>query len=111
MRNEIWKVECFWNSVTRRIYVWRIHGLRKRKKNVTYSSSGNETEIDFVLVEKENSKFLKDVTVIFWEVQHRLVVLDVKKENLFKRIKVKRNMQWRVWKLKEKRQGKNLRTM
>ena len=44
----------------------------------------------------------KDVKVIPWELQHRLVIVDVKKKNLFKRIKMKRNMQWMVWKLKEK---------
>ena len=60
-------------------------------------------------MEKESKKFFKDVKVIPWELQHRLVVVDVKKENLFKRIKMKRNMKWRVWKLKEK-EGKNLRT-
>ena len=31
-----------------------------------------------------------------------LVVVDVKKENLFNYIKMKQNMQWREWKLKEK---------
>ena len=39
----------------------------------------------------------------------RLVFVDVKKENLFKCKKIKQNIQWRVWKLKEK-QEKNLRT-
>ena len=60
---------------------------------MTYNSGGNETEIDFVLVEKESRKFLKDVKVIPWELQHRLVVVDVKKENLFKHMKMKWNMQ------------------
>ena len=58
-----------------------------------YSSDDNKTEIDFVLVEKESRKFFKDVKAIPWELQHRLVVVDVKKENLFKHIKIIRNMQ------------------
>ena len=73
---------------------------------MTYSSGG-KTKIDFVLVKKESRKFLKDVKVISWELQNRLEVVDVKKENLFKPIKMKQNMQWRVWKLKEKDTRKN----
>ena len=54
LESEIWKVEYFWNSAIRRIYVWQIHGWFKKEKTiVTYSSGGNETEIDFVLVEKD----------------------------------------------------------
>ena len=56
----------------------------------------------FVLMEKESRKFFKDVKVIPWELQHKIVVGDVKKENLLKHIKMKQNMQWRVWKSKEK---------
>ena len=54
---------------------------------MTYDLGGNKTEIDFVLFEKERRKFLKDVKVIPWELQHRLIVVDVKKENLLKHIK------------------------
>ena len=32
LESEIWKVEYCWNSAIRRIYVWQIHGLRKREK-------------------------------------------------------------------------------
>ena len=70
---------------------------------VTYSSDGNKTKIDFVLVEKESRNFLKDVKVIPWELQHRLVAVDMKKEKLFK------YMQWRVWKLKEKETRKKFK--
>ena len=41
--------------------------------------------------------------------QYWLVVVDVKK-NPFKHMKMKWNMQWRIWKIKEKKQGENLRT-
>ena len=63
---------------------------KKEKRKVIYSLGDNETEIDFALVEKESIKFLKNVKVIPWELQHRLVVVDVKKENLFRRMKMKR---------------------
>ena len=77
-------------------------GEYKEKRKVTYSSGGYETEIDFVLLEKESRKFLKDVKVTSQELQHRLVVVDVKKESLFKCIKMKQNMQWKIWKSNEK---------
>ena len=67
--------------------------FKKEKTKVTYSSCGNEAEINFVLVEKECRKFLKDVKVTLWELQHKLVVVDVKKVNLFKHIKMKQDMQ------------------
>ena len=70
--------------------------FKKEKRKVTYSYGGNQTEIDFVLMKNESRKFLKDVKVILWKLQHRLVVADMKKKNLFKRVKMKRNMQWRV---------------
>ena len=64
---------------------------KKEKRKVTYSSGGNETDIDFVLVKKESRKFFKDVKMIPWELQHRLVFVDVKKENLFKCLKTSVN--------------------
>ena len=54
--------------------------FKKEKRKVTYRSGGNKTEIDFVLVEKESRKFFKDVKVIPWELEHRLVIVDLKKE-------------------------------
>ena len=39
------------------------------KNNI--SMCGNETEIDFVLVDKNNRKYLKDVKAMRWELQHR----------------------------------------
>ena len=43
---------------------------------------GNETEIDFVLVDKNNRKHLKDVKAIPWELQYRVVVTDIDKRKL-----------------------------
>ena len=56
-------------------------------------------------MEKESRKFFKDVKAILQKLQHWLMVVNVNKENLFKHMKMKRNIQWRVWKLK-KRRGK-----
>ena len=62
---------------------------------------GNETEIDFVLVGKNNRKYLKDVKAIPWMLQHRLVVTDIDKRKLRKVVKNKQSARRRVWKLKE----------
>ena len=42
---------------------------------------GNKTEIDFVLIGKNNKKYLKDVKAIPWKLQNRLVVTDIDKKN------------------------------
>ena len=42
---------------------------------------GNEIEIDFVLVDKNNRKYLKDVRAIHLELQHQLVVTDIDKKS------------------------------
>ena len=46
---------------------------KKDKRKVTYSSGGNDTERNFVLVGKEKRKYLRNVKVIPGELQHRLV--------------------------------------
>ena len=75
---------------------------KKDKRKVTYSSSGSDTEIDFVLVGKEKRKYIPDVKVILGELQHRLVGVDVEEKKLKKSVKNSKRVRWRVWKLKEK---------
>ena len=65
---------------------------------MTYSAGGNGTEIDFVLVGKENKKYLRDVKVIPGELQHRLVVTDLVKKKVVRKEAIERR---KVWKLKE----------
>ena len=57
------------------------------KKKITFKSGNNESEIDFILISKENRKHLKDVKIIPWELQHRLLVVDVDKRKLNKVVK------------------------
>ena len=54
------------------------------------------------IVSKENRKFVKDVKVIPWELQHRLLVADVDKRKLNKVIKKESRVKRMVWKLKER---------
>ena len=75
---------------------------KKNKRKVTYSSGGNDTEIDFVLVGKEKRKYLRNVEVFPEELQHRLVVVDVEEQKLKKSVKKSKRVRWKVWKPKEK---------
>ena len=74
---------------------------QRGNRKVTYSSGGNDTEIDFVLVGKKR-KYIRDVKVIPGELQHRLVVVKVEEQKLKMSVKKSRRVRWRVWKLKEK---------
>ena len=59
--------------------------LFKKRKNVTYSAEGNETEIDFVLVENDYQKYLKVVKVTQVtprKLQHELIEADVYRRTL-----------------------------
>ena len=62
--------------------------------------AGNETEIDFILVGKNNRKYLKDMKAIPWKLQHWLVVTDTDKRKLKKVVKNDQTFR-RVRKLKE----------
>ena len=52
------------------------------KRKITYSDGGCGTEIDFVLVGEKYRKYIRDVKVIPWELQHRMVVVDLDKKVL-----------------------------
>ena len=60
---------------------WQTLGFIREKEN-TYSAGGCQTEIDFVLVGEKYKKYASDVKVILWELQHRLVIVDIDKKVL-----------------------------
>ena len=61
----------------------------------------NGTEIDFVLVGKENKKYLRDVKVIPGKLQHRLVVTNLVRKKVKKVVRKEAIERRKVWKLKE----------
>ena len=73
-----------------------------RKRKVTVSAWGNETEIDFVLVEKGNRRYLRDMKVIPGELQHRWVVVDLVKKKVKKVGRKEAIERRKVWKLIKK---------
>ena len=54
------------------------------KRKIIYSAGGCGTEIDFVLVREKYRKYIRDVKMIPWELQHRMVVVDLDKKVLKK---------------------------
>ena len=75
--------------------------FEKEQKKIICCADGNRTEIDFVLVGKNNKSYLKNVKVIPWELQHRLVATDIDKRKLKIVVKNEQTIKMRVWKLKE----------
>ena len=67
----------------------------KDTRKVIYSSGGNDTETDFVLVGKKIKKYLRDGKVIPGELQHRQMVVDVEEQEL-KLVKKSKRMRWRM---------------
>ena len=69
---------------------------KRHNTKVTFKAGEFATEIDFVLIGKEQRKYLKDIKNIPWELQHRLVVVDIDKEKLKKVVKIKRVVRKRL---------------
>ena len=71
------------------------------KRKITYSADGYEAVIDFVLVGEKYRRYIRDVKVIPWKLQHRLVVVDMDKKVLKKIVKKQRTIRRKIWKLNE----------
>ena len=74
---------------------------KRDQRKVTFRSGENETEIDYIIVGKGNRRYLKDVKVIPWYRQHRLVVTDFVKRTLKRVIQQKPIVKRQIWKLKD----------
>ena len=55
---------------------------KKHNKNVSFKAGQFASEIDFVLIGKEQIKYLYDIKTIPCESQHRSVVVDVDKKKM-----------------------------
>ena len=79
------------------------------KRKITYDAGGCETEIDFVLVGENYKKYVKDVKVIPWELQHRLVVVDLDKKVLKKIVRKQWIIRIKIWKLNKNQTKSKIR--
>ena len=75
----------------------------RQKGKITYSAGGCGTEIDFVRVGGKYRKYIRDVKVIPWELQYRMVVVDLDKKVLKKVVRKQRIITEKIWKLNENR--------
>jgi len=80
--------------------------MKDDKKKVTFESGGNKSEIDYILVRKEEKSIVKDVTVINGEeclTQHKLLLCKIILNDTIHRKKNVQTMdRCRVWRLKKK---------
>ena len=77
LEKEVQKKDCRSSVMTKSCAnTW---SYKAAKNKITYSAGGCETEIDFVLEKKKYRKYVRAVKVIPWELQHKLVVIDLDK--------------------------------
>jgi len=57
------EVRMLLKFLVRKKCAWQTLGIEKMRK-VTFSAGGNDTEIDFALVGRDNRKYLRDVKAI-----------------------------------------------
>ena len=65
----------------------QIHGLREEKRKVTFRIGENETEIDFVLSNKEHRRFVQNMKAIPGEFQISFLSADTDKKKLRKAVR------------------------
>ena len=93
------KEEDCWSFVMK--YVANTWFKKTDKRKITYSADECGKEIDFVLMGGVYRKYIKDVKVIPWELQHKLVVVDLDKKALKKIVRKERIIRRKIWKLNE----------
>ena len=104
LRKKMQKEEDCWSFLMKESCAWQILGLKRQTKGKSLNSAGGcETEIDFVLVGKKYRKYIRDVKVIPWELQPRLVVVDIDKKVLKKVGRKERIIRRKIWKSNENR--------
>ena len=64
------------------LYVSNTWFKREENRKVTFRMGENETEIDFVMIEKEHQRFMQNVKAIPGECQHALVIGDIEKRKI-----------------------------
>ena len=63
---------------------WQTLGSKRRTKGKLLKVPVDVKQIDFVLVGEKYRKYVRDVKVVPWELQHRLVIVDLDKKILKK---------------------------
>ena len=97
---EMQKEDC-WSAVMKESCGWQTLGFIRQTKGKSLSVDGCETEIDFVLVRDKYRKYIRNVQVIPWELQHKIMVIDLDKKILNKVVRKQWIVRRKIWKLNE----------
>ena len=85
------------------LIVLNTHFEKRRSHLITYKNGQNETQIDYILVRREDKKIIMDCKIIPNEsvvVQHKLVVADLRVKGVRNRKTPARKRKIKTWKLK-----------
>ena len=77
---------------------------KKQEQLITYRSAGHDTQVDYVLVRKEDKKRIKDAKVPPFEAvtrQHRLLMVDIVVVKERRQQQGKRPQKTKIWKLRD----------
>ena len=77
---------------------------KKQEQLITYRRTGHDTQVDYVLVRKEDKKGIKDAKVLPFEAvtkQHRLLVVDIVIAKERRKQQGKRPQKRKIWKLRD----------
>ena len=74
---------------------------RSKDRMVTYRSGTDESVIDYVLVREKDRKLVRNVKVIPGALQHGLLLMDVRSEDMGKKMKEKFVPRRRTWRLRD----------
>ena len=75
---------------------------KKQEQLITYKSAGHDTQVDYILVRKEDKKRIKDAKVLPFEAvtrQHRLLVTDIVVVKDRRKQQCKKPQKTKIWKL------------
>ena len=87
---------------------WQTLGFIRKKKDKSLVALVNVKQKLILCMWKNYAKNVDDVKVIVWELQHRLVAIDLNKKVL-KRIVRKQRITRKIWKLNETNKSKILK--
>ena len=98
---EMQKEEDCWSFVMKESCAWQILGLKRQTKGKSLIVPVDVEQKLILCLWGKYGKYIRDVKVIPWELQHRLVVVDLDKKVL-KKVRKERIIRRKIWKLNGK---------
>ena len=98
---EMQKEEDCWSFVMKESCAWQILGLKRQTKGKSLIVPVDVEHKLILCLWGKIQKLYRDVKVIPWELQHRLLVVDLDKKVLKKVVRKERIIRRKIWKLNE----------